>query len=86
MQNDVTPGPYLYGLMLIDAEAVHEAEDLLAVLSDAGLALCRQRLLVQNRPLYRNIQSHPLVLLDLGQRQTLGRVQYQHPADQVLTV
>ena len=72
--------------MLVDAEAVHQPKDLLAVLSHARLALSRQRLLVQNRPLYRSVQSHPLVLLDLGHGQTLRWVQDQHPADKVLTV
>lgn len=85
-QSSLQLSPHLYRLVLVDAKAVHQAKDLFAVLSHTCLALSRQRLLVQNRPLYGNIQSHPLVLLDLGHSQTLRWVQDQHPADQVLTV
>ena len=78
--------PHLYSLVLVDPKTVHQAKDLFTVFSYNPLALGRQRLLVQDRPLCGNIQSHPFVLLNLSHRQALGRVQDQHPADQVLTV
>lgn len=58
--------PYLYGLVLVNAKAVHQTKDLLAVLSHACLTLCRQRLLVEDGPLHWNVKSHPFVLLNLG--------------------
>lgn len=77
---------HLYSLVLVNAKAVHEAKDLFAVLAHARLALCRQRLLMQNWPLHRNVWSHPFVLFNLRHGETLRRVEDQHPADQVLTV
>lgn len=37
---------HLYGLVLVDAQTVHQAENLFAVLPDARFALSRQGLLV----------------------------------------
>lgn len=62
---------YLDSLMLVDAKAVHQTYNLLAVLAHARLALSRDRLLVQYRPLHRNIECHPLVLFDLRYGKTL---------------
>lgn len=78
--------PHLYSLVLVNAQAVHQTKDLFTVLPHAHLPVRRHRLLVQNGPLHRDVQRHPLMLLDLGHGQALGRVQDQHPADQVFTV
>lgn len=83
---DFSSSTNLDGFVLVNAETVHQTEDLFAVLPDACFTLSRQWLLVENGPLNRNIRRHPLVLLDLSYGQTLGWVQHQHPADQVLTV
>lgn len=78
--------PHLYSFVLVDAQAVHQAKDLLAVLAQTGPSLSRQWLLVEDRSLDWNVQSHPLVLFNLGHGQALWWIQDQHPADQVLTV
>lgn len=83
---DCSGSTNLDGFVLVDAQTVHQTEDLLAVLPDARFALGRQRLLVEDGPLNGDVRRHPLVLLDLSDGQTLGWVQHQHPADQVLTV
>lgn len=78
--------PHLYSLVLVDAEAVHESQHLLAVLSESVVVLSRAGLLVEEGSLYGNLQHHPLVLLNLSHRKSLGWVQHQHPPDQMLAV
>lgn len=82
----VSDVPHLYSLVLVDAEAVHEPQHLLAVLSQSAVVLSRAGLRVQEGSLYGNLQHHPLVLLNLSHREPLGRVQHQHPPDQMLAV
>lgn len=76
---------HLNSLVLVDAQAVHQSEDLFAVLSHSHIPLgwC---LLVQHGPLHRHVQHHPFMFLNLGYGQTFRWVQHQHPPDQMLTV
>ena len=78
------PGTHLDRLLLVDAETLHDAQDLLVELADLGVVADdgagRQ---VLGGPALR---LHPLVVLDLLDREALGRVQHQHAPDQLLAL
>lgn len=75
---------YLNGFLLVYPQAVHEPQNLLVVLSDGGLVLLAWR--VENGSLGRNLDKHPLVLLNLSNRQPFGWVQDQHSPDEMLAL
>lgn len=62
----------LYGLLLVNAEAVHESEHLLTVLTQSCFTVAGQALSVKYGALGRDLPHHPAVLFDLTQGQAPG--------------